>query len=389
MLSRVAAAALTLVGCIALVPAQTPSGMLVYFGTYTNDKKSQGIYASRFDPATGALSPAELVADTPNPSYLAIHPSGRSLYAANEIGNFDGKPTGAVSAFAIERASGRLTLLNRQPSAGGGPAHLITDPSGRNVLVANYGGGSVAVLPIEQDGRLKPPSSTMQHSGASVNQQRQKGPHAHQVILDPPAARAYVADLGIDKVMIYRFDAARGALSANDPPAASLEPGAGPRHAAFHPKGRFAYVINELTCTITAFSVDPATGALTAIQTVSTLPAGETVREGYSTADVQVHPSGRFLFGSNRGHDSIAVFAIDQASGRLTLVEHEPTGGNTPRAFGIDPDGAFLLAANQRSDSVVVFRIDGKTGALAPTGHRLEVPVPVCVKFLTGGDARR
>lgn len=364
-------------------PVPDGGGTLVYFGTYTGEKTgSKGIYVSRLDRRTGALTTPELAAETANPSFLAIHPARDFLYAANEVGTFEGKPSGSVTAFAIDRTTGRLRALNQQASAGAGPAHLVTDKGGSNVLVANYGGGSVAVLPIAADGTLKPATDFEQHTGSGPNLQRQKAPHAHSVNLDPANERAYVADLGIDKVMIYRFDGAAGTLAANEPPFAAAEPGAGPRHFAFHPGGRFAYVINELHCTVTVYRVDEATGGLTAIQTITTLPAGTSVQPGYSTAEVQVHPSGRFLYGSNRGHDSVAVFAIDQETGRLTPVEHEPTGGSTPRHFGIDPAGAFLLAANQRSDSVHVFRIDAASGRLDPTGHTVAVGSPVCVKFV-------
>ncbi len=366
--------------------AQGPEmkGSLVYFGTYTGEK-SQGIYVSRLDGATGALSAPQLAAEIRNPSYLAIHPDGASLYAVSEVNEVDGKPGGAVSAFAVDRATGMLKARNRQSSGGRGPAHIITDKAGRHALVANYGGGSVAVLPIERDGTLEPASAVVQHTGSSVDQARQKEPHAHSVNLDPDNRRAYVADLGIDKVMIYRLGAAGGSLTPNEPPFAAVTPGAGPRHFAFHPAGRFAYVINEIDCTITAFSVNPDNGGLTAMQTASTLPEGQAVVQGYSTADVQVHPSGKFLYGSNRGHDSIVVFAIDERTGRLTYVEHEATGGSTPRAFGLDPTGTFLLAANQRSDSVVVFRIDAATGRLTPTGQTAAVGAPVCVKFVPPG----
>ncbi|MGH9310495.1 MAG: lactonase family protein, partial [Vicinamibacterales bacterium] len=342
------------------------------------------IYLSRLDLASGALSAPELVAETPSPSFLALHPSNRYLYAANEVSKFEGKATGSVSAFAIDSLSGKLTALNQQSSGGTGPAHLVVDRAGTNVLVANYGGGSVAVLPIdERNGTVKAPSATVQHTGSGPNPARQKAPHAHSINVDAANGLAYAADLGLDKILIYRFSPKEGSLVANDPPSASVDPGAGPRHFAFHPKGQFAYVINEMHCTITAFSVDPKTGALKAVQTISTLPEGRGVEKGFSTAEVQVHPSGRFLYGSNRGHDSVAVFTIDQKTGQLTLVEHEPTGGSTPRNFGIDPTGAFLLAANQRSDSVLVFRIDQKTGALTDTGHKVEVGSPACVKFVS------
>ena len=358
-----------------------PGELLVYFGSYTG-KASKGIHVSRFNPATGALSTPQLAAESESPSFLAVHPSQRFVYAVNEVGKFEGQASGSVSAYAVDRPSGTLKLLNRQPSAGGGPAHVTIDAKGRNVLVANYGGGSVAVLPVADDGTLKPPSSSVQHTGSSVNPDRQKSPHAHSINLDPANRFAYAADLGIDKVLIYRFDAAKGTLTPNDPPHAAVEPGSGPRHFALHSDGRYAYVINELPLTITAFSRDEKGGGLTAIQTISTLPPGTAAQKGFSTAEVQIHPSGRFLYGSNRGHDSVAVFTIDQKSGRLTFVETVPTGGRTPRHFGIDPTGAYLLAANQQSDTVVVFRIDQKSGRLTPTGTTVSVPTPVCVKFV-------
>ena len=362
-------------------PSSAGGNMLVYFGTYTGEK-SKGVYVSRLDLASGALTPPELAAETASPSFLAVHPSQNFLYAVNEVREFQGKESGSVSAFAIDRNTGRLTALNQQPSVGRGPAHLVVDKTGRNVLVANYGGGSVGVVPIGTDGALKPPSAFIQHTGASINPQRQKEPHAHSINVDPANRFAYAADLGLDKVLVYRFDAEKGSLVANDPPFAAVAPGAGPRHFAIHPNALFAYVINELSVTVTAFRRDPDRGSLTELQTISTLPPGQAVEPGFSTADVQVHPSGRFLYGSNRGHDTIVVFAIDEKSGRLTHVENRPTQGSTPRGFGIDPTGRYLLAANQRSDSVVVFRIDQQTGRLTPTGQTIEVGAPVCVKFV-------
>ena len=366
---------------LAVAQPSPSSSMLVYFGTYTGEK-SQGIYVSTLDMQTGALSPPQLAAETPSPSFLAVHPARDFLYAINEISEFEGKPGGAVSAFSMDRASGTLKAINRQSTVGPGPAHLVVDAAGRHVLVANYGGGSVAVLPIGPDGALQPASSFVQHRGSGGNPDRQKAPHAHAVQLDAANRFAYVPDLGIDKVLIYRFDSDKGTLAPNDPGGAALPAGSGPRHFAFGPQGRFAFVINELTLTITSFQVDSEGGGLTAVHTVSTLPAGETVQKGYSTAEVQVHPSGRFLYGSNRGHDTIAVFTLDRETGRLTPIQHEPTQGSTPRNFGIDPTGTYLLAANQRSDSVVVFRIDAGTGRLTPTGHTVKVGSPVAVKFV-------
>lgn len=352
---------------------------LVYIGTYTGGE-SKGIYAWRFDAGSGVAAPLGLAAETVNPAFLAVHPSNRYLYAVSEISGRGGKPEGAVSAFAIDAASGKLTLLNQVSSRGAGPAFVAVDHTGRDLLVANYGGGSVAVCPIHSDGRLGEATAFVQHTGSSVNPQRQREPHAHSINVSPDNRFAIVADLGLDKLLVYRFDAASGSLAPNDPPFAAVKPGSGPRHFTFHPNGKFAYVINELASTVTAFSYDAARGALTALQTVSTLPKDFTGSS--TTAEVQVDPAGKFLYGSNRGHDSIAVFAIDPAKGTLTPVERVSTQGKTPRNFRIDPTGSYLFAANQASGNVVIFRIDAKTGRLTPTGQVLSVPSPVCVKFV-------
>jgi 6-phosphogluconolactonase len=358
--------------------AQTPEKLWVYVGTNTG--KSKGIYLSELDLRSGELSAPTLAATTVSPSFLALHPNRRFLYAVNEIDRFAGMPSGSVSAFAIDPQTGALTLLNQQPSKGGGPAHLAVDKQGKNVLVANYGGGSVAVLPIGEDGRLAPATGFEQHDGSSVNRSRQSAPHAHCVTLDAANRFAFVADLGLDEVLIYQFDAVQGLLTPNDPPFASVPPGSGPRHLAFHPNGRSAYVINELTSTVTTFRYDAAKGALEPLQTISTLPADFTKTN--STAEIVVHPSGKFLYGSNRGHNSIAIFAIDADTGQLTLIGHELTQGKTPRNFAVDPTGAFLLAANQDSGTIVVFRIDPETGRLTATGHTAEVSMPVCLEMM-------
>jgi 6-phosphogluconolactonase len=352
---------------------------LVYIGTYTGGE-SKGIYAWRFDAGAGAATPLGLVAEAANPSFLAVDPTNRYLYATAEISGYGGKREGAISAFAIDSATGKLALLNQVSSRGAGPAFVTVDRAGRNLLVANYAGGSVAVCPIRNDGRLGQATAFVQHTGSSINPQRQREPHAHSINVSPDNRFAIVADLGLDKLLVYRFDAAKGALTPNDPPFAAVKPGSGPRHFTFHPSGRFAYVINELASTVAAFSYDAARGAFTELQTISTLPkdfAGNS-----TTAEVQVDPAGRFLYGSNRGHDSIAVFAIDPSKGALTPVEHVPTQGKTPRNFRIDPTGSYLFAANQDSGSVVIFRIDARTGRLAPTGKVLAVASPVCVKFV-------
>ena len=363
--------------------AAAPNELLVYVGTYTG-ARSKGIYVTRLNVGTGALSAPQLAAETPNPSFLAVRAQGDFLYAANEIDAFNGKPAGSVSAFAIDKATGRLRALNQATSGGPGPAHLSLDVEGRTVLVANYGGGSIETLPIGNDGSLGAPVSFVQHTGSSVNRDRQKEPHAHQILVDPTNHFAYVADLGLDKVMIYRFDAAKHTLAAASPASAPLKPGAGPRHMAISAKGGFVYVINELNCTIAVFHRDAASGGLTEVQTVSSLPPGVSQEKGFSTAEIALSPSGSFLYGSNRGHDSISVFAVDAPSGKLTYVSNTPTGGKTPRGFGIDPTGAYLLAGNQNSDSLVEFRIDRATGKLTPTATTLDVGAPVDVTFVAG-----
>jgi 6-phosphogluconolactonase len=353
----------------------------VYIGTYSGDN-SRGIYVCELDLASGKVSEPELAAEVKNGSFLAIHPNEKFLYAVSEISDLDGKRTGGVSAFAIDPASGKLELLNQQSSEGAGPCHLTVDKSGQTVLVANYGGGSVAALPISKDGKLSPAATAIQHTGSSVNKSRQAGPHAHSINVDPANKFAVAADLGLDKVLVYRLDPATSKLTANDPPAAKVAPGSGPRHFAFHPTAKYAYVINEIACTVTAFQYDPRAGVLSEVQTITTLPDGEKVKPEYSTAEVQVHPSGKFVYGSNRGHDSITVYSVDPATGKLTFVENESVQGKTPRNFGIDPTGKFLLAGHQSSDTFAVFRIDQATGKLTPTGQKLKVGAPVCFKFL-------
>ncbi len=370
---------LGVIACLISWVAAVDQQFLVYIGTYTGPQ-SKGIYVSRLEVSTGALSKPELAAETPNPSFVTLHPNGKFLYAANEVSGYGGQRAGSVSAFSIDRATGKLTLLNTVSSRGGGPCHVIVDKAGRNALVANYGGGSIAVLPIGADGRLSEASAFVQHSGSSVDPGRQKGPHAHSVNLTADNRYLLVTDLGLDQVLVYKFDPDKGTVTPGEPAFAKVNPGAGPRHLAFGPGGKFVYVINELQSTLTAFAFDPVKGALKELQSLSTLP------EGFSgksfTAEVDVHPSGRFLYGSNRGDDSIVSYVIDPAGGKLKFIERTATGGKTPRNFAIDPTGNFLLAANQGSDSVVVFRIDTKTGRLTPTGTKIEVASPVCLKFL-------
>ena len=351
----------------------------VYFGTYTG-AKSKGIYVSKFDSATGELSEPELAAETKSPSFLAVDSKNRFLYAVGEASQFAGKTSGTVNAFEVDSKTGKLSLLNQQPSGGAGPCHVALDSKGRCLLVANYGGGSVASLPVNSDGSLGVPGSVIQHVGSSVDPKRQTGPHGHFITTDPADRFALACDLGLDKVLIYRLDTKRATLTASDPPFGSVAPGAGPRHLAFSPNGKFIYVINEMGSTLTTFSWDKLKLTMTELQTVSTLP--KDFSGNNTTAEVQVHPSGKFVYGSNRGHDSIAVFAVDKKSGKLTLVEHESTQGKTPRHFAIDPTGRWLLAENQGSDSVVVFGIDAKSGALTARGQRISVGSPVCAVFV-------
>jgi len=354
-----------------------PKELLVYIGTYTKTEE-QGIHWLKLDMESGKLTAAGKLAGQENPSFLAIHPNKKFLYAVNEIGNYKGEKAGGVSAYSIDPKTGALTFLNQQSSKGGAPCHLVVDATGRNVLVANYTGGSVASLPISRKGRLRKAASFIQHEGSSVLVPRQSKPHGHSINVSPGNKFAVAADLGLDKVLVYGFNAKGGKLT----PAgfAKLAPGAGPRHFAFHPNGKFAYVINEITLTVTAFAWDEGKGKLSELQTITTLPVER--GKGMSTAEVQVHPSGKFLYGSNRGHNTIAVFSIDQKTGKLKAVQHQSTLGKTPRNFGLDPTGKFLVAANQSSGDIFTFRINQDTGELKPTGHSVEIPMPVCVKFL-------
>jgi len=351
--------------------------LTLYVGTYTSGK-SEGIYVYRMDPATGALTRFSSTMSV-NPSFLTIDKSKRYLYAVNEIGEYLGKPSGGVSAFKIDPATGKLRFLNEQATQGADPCYLSIDARKKTLLVANYSGGSVTVLPVRTDGTIGMAIEVKQHEGTGPKEQ-QKGPHAHCVILDRAERHALAADLGIDKVMIYRFDRVTGKLSPAPQPSAELTAGAGPRHLALHPSGKYLFVIAELDSTMTSFQYNELNGTLTLIETVSTLPAGFT---GTSyCADVHVSASGRFLYGSNRGHNSIVVFEIDPRTGKPKLVEHVSTEGDWPRNFTIDPSGKFLLVANQRSENVVTFNIDEGTGRLTPAGHNEQIPSPVCLKFL-------
>ncbi len=363
--------------------------MLVYVGTYTEpirfgtgrilQGKGEGIYIYRLDLSSGVMERVGKTTGITNPSYLAFDSTRRFLYVVNELKTYEDKPTGTISAFAVDPRTGKLQFLNKRLTHGTDPCHVLVDKKGKYVFVANFMSGSICVLPVLDGGSLGEASDFIQHQGSSIDAVRQKGPHAHSVTLDKAHRFAFVPDLGLDKLMVYKFDPRRGMLEPNDVPWIKMKPGAGPRHVDFHPGGRFAYLINELDSTLAALSYDGRKGTFKVLQIVSTLPEGFS---GESTcADVQVSPSGAFVYGSNRGHDSIVIYKIDPRTGRLTTVGHEPTQGKTPRSFGIDPTGRYLLAANQDSDTIVTFHINPKTGKLLPTGHVTQVPTPVCVKF--------
>jgi 6-phosphogluconolactonase len=357
--------------------------MLVYVGTYTTrlphvDGKSDGIQLYKIDMSSGELTFASKLTGVVNPSFLVIDAQQQFLYAVNEVFEFEGEPSGGVSSFAVDSKTGGLALLNEQPSHGTGPCYLSIDNTGKFLFVANYNGGNIAVYPIQEDGQLGKAVEFVQHHGSSgVNPERQDVPHAHCILTDHTNRFVFVPDLGLDRVMIYAFDEVTGKLTPAAQPWIDVKPGAGPRHFTFHPNQRHAVLINELDSTATSFEYDPANGSLKQIYTVSTLPEEF---EGESTcADVQVSPTGRFVYGSNRGYDSIATFAFDEETGKLTAVGYEPTQGVTPRHFAIDPTETFLLAANQDTDTIVTFRIDPQTGELTPTGHVTDVATPVCL----------
>jgi len=363
--------------------------MLVFVGTYTEpitfgtgqvlQGKGEGIHAYWFDELTGALRPLATASGVANPSYLALDASLSFLYAVNELKSYAGEPTGTVSAFRVDAATGRLRFLNRQATHGTDPCHVAVNHARTHVFVANFMSGSVCVLPVRRDGSLSEACDLVQHHGSSVDPRRQAGPHAHSVTLDASDRIALVPDLGLDQVMIYRFDPNRGKLDPNAQPSLAAKPGSGPRHLAFHPNGRFAYLVNELDSTVEALAYVGEAGSLRHVQTVSTLPVAPPAAS--TCADIHVHPSGRFVYASNRGHDSIAAYRVDPTSGALSVVRHESTRGRTPRSFAIDPTGRFLIVANQDTDSLVPFRIDPDTGVLRSSGETTWAPTPVCIRF--------
>lgn len=367
-----------LLGLLASMPAATAanSKYLVYFGTYTGPA-SKGIYVATFDSSTGKLDTPKLAGEIERPSWVAIHPNRRFLYAVTETGYRPGTE-GTISSFSIDPATGALKKLNTVQTGGGGPCHLAFDKAAKTLFVANYGSGSVASFRLEPDGRIGSRVDFVQHHGSSVNDKRQKGPHAHAVVLSPDGRFLLVPDLGADKIITYRVSA-DGHLSQAS--AVSVKPGSGPRHVVFHPNGKFVYGLNEMGSSVCVFAYDASSGALHEVQNIGTIPhdfPGEN-----NSAEIAVDKAGRFVYASNRGHDSLTVFAVDGAKGTLTEVQRVPSGGKIPRNFSLDPTGHYLLAANQNSDNLVVFRVDAQSGKLTPTGQVVSIPATVCIDFLT------
>ena len=343
-----------------------------YIGTYTKPGKSEGVYVSKLDTDTGKLGPVELAGKAASPSYLALSPDGKFLYASVESGK------GSVAAFAVG-AGGKLTALNEQPAGGDGTCHVWVDATGKNVLAANYGGGSIAGFRTNPDGSLGERSAFVQFEGTGPDKARQEKPHGHAIYTDAKNQFVYACDLGTDNVWTFHFDASKGTLKPAEPASAKVSPGAGPRHLAIHPNGRFAYANNEMGLSVTAFTRDAASGALTPVQTLPTLPEG-TETKGVSTAEIFCHPTGKWLYASNRGHNSIAVYSI-AADGKLTWIETAPAGVKVPRGFGIDPTGKWLVAAGQEDDRIAVLKIDPASGKLTPTDSTAAVGAPVCIIF--------
>jgi 6-phosphogluconolactonase len=353
------------------------SERLVYVGTYTGET-SRGIYAFRFDDSSGALAPLGLAAETPSPSFLTSTANGRVVFAVNELQSFRGAASGSVTSFAVDPATARLTEISVQPTQGAGPCHLAMDRTGRYLAVANYGGGNYALFPVSADGHLQPATNVFRGDESQGSPSTAPVRLGHMVEFDARNRFLLAADKGLDRILVYRFDASKGILTPNQPPSAALPSGSGPRHFAFHPNEKWLFAISELASTITTFAWDQASGRLTAGGSVSTRPADVTTG---TTAEISVHPNGRFVYGSNRGHDSIAVFSVGEG-GALTLVQYESTRGHTPRHFAIDPTGRWLIAANQQSGTLAVFSIDRNTGRLSPIGPLTRVGSPVSILFM-------
>jgi 6-phosphogluconolactonase len=379
-LRKFLAAIVLFVSLAALAPLASAQKYFFYVGTYTDGTKSKGIYAFRYDAASKQVTPLGLAAESANPSFLAISPNGKFLYAVNELQNYKGPNSGGVSAFSIDKSSGKLTFLNEVPSRGADPCYITVDKTGKWVLVANYTGGSIAVFPVQDDGTLGEASGFVQHTGHGPNKERQEGPHAHSIDLSPDNRFAFVDDLGLDSLLTYKFDAKTGKLSGVNTLVTHFNPGAGPRHFALHPSGKFAYVVAEMGHTVTALAANLEDGTFQTLQSLSTIPPD--YKDRNDDAEVEVDPSGRFLYASNRGHDSIIGFAIDPNKGTLSPLGYVSKVIKEPRSFEIDPTGKLLFAENQKSDNIVLFQINAKTGALMPTEREFSVPSPVCLKFL-------
>ena len=368
---RLAACAVPAIPLLAQAPG-VDGAYFVYIGTYTGPE-SKGIYVLRFHPSTGSLTEPVLAAETPNPTFLTVHPNGKFVFAVDE------GDRGSVRSYAIESGDGRLRALDQVPTQGGGPCYVSLDRAGHTLFAANYNTGSIAAFPVKEDGRLGDASAFVQHRGSGADPARQAGPHAHWIEPSPDNRFVLACDLGLDQILVYRFDANKGTLTPNAPPFLKMTSGSGPRHAAFTPDGRFVYLASEMASTVTAMAYDAKAGALRQLQIVSMLPAGF---HGENTAaEIAVDAAGRFVYASNRGHDSIAVFSIDHATGKLTPVDRTPTQGREPRNFRIDPTGRYLFAANQNSGDVVVFHVDAKSGRLTPAGKKFAVDKAVCVAF--------
>ncbi|HXJ45288.1 MAG TPA: lactonase family protein [Candidatus Dormibacteraeota bacterium] len=357
-------------------PAPVKKEFFAFAGTYTAKTQSKGIYSFRYDATTGKLTAIGVAAETPDPSFVAIHPSGKFLYAVNESGK-----SSFVTSFSLDAKTGTLTQLNQVPAQGEDPCYIAFDQNGKYILVANYTSGTLAVFPILADGKIGEKTALYQDSGKlGPNKERQEGPHAHWIETSADNRYALAADLGLDQILIFQFDAAKGTLGPHIPPGATLKAGSGPRHAIFSPNGKFLFVVSELNSTATSFAFDSKKGDLKQVNSVSTLPAEFTGRN--DVAEVAIHPSGRFLYVSNRGLDNIAIFDIDLKKGTLSPVGGIPTGGKEPRHFTFDPSGTFLFVENQFSDTIVAFHVDINTGQLTPTGDNVAVPSPVCLKFI-------
>lgn len=354
---------------------------LVYYGCYTNPKSgSKGVYVSKFNSGTGELAAPELAVETGSPSFVAISPDKKYLYAVGEMPTA-GKKSGGVSSFSINLPGGKLTPINQVSSVGAGPCHVSLDKTGKMAMVANYGSGSVASYAIGKDGALSEAVTFVQHEGSSVNPKRQAGPHGHSMNVSPDNRFAFACDLGLDKVLIYKIDPATGKMETHGH--GTVPPGSGPRHLAFHPNGKYVFVNNEMLMSVTSFAYDADKGALTQIDTVSTLPEADRGKEGFSTAETVVHPGGKFVYVSNRTHDTIAVFTCDQATGKLTLIQNAAAEGEIPRNFSLDPSGKWMIVAHQNSNTAALFKVDQETGKLSFTGKKVNVGGAVCVRFLS------